>query len=308
METNKMNEIASKHLGQEGSYAVYTEHFDPSLLVPMPRILARKDWGITGDEFIGEDIWNCHEATFLLDNGMPVAGTLKIIYPSYSEFMVESKSLKLYLNSFDMCKMGETVASASYNYKCQVKTDLEHIIGEEVQVQFFGNRSVYGQDGYRKYVDLQTIVNLSTLEIDDYHADRTHLEFVPRERERLDSGYEQKFFTTNILRSRCRHTKQKDSGTAFIYLKMKPEWSIKPESLLKEIISLREVNEFHEFCAEKLYCNIMNTEKVDGCCVRLMYARRGGIDINPVRATETSYYEGDIYHDINIMSFKQQIQ
>ena len=91
MESKKFNEIATKHLGQQGSYAVQTDKFDPSLLVQMPRNLARDDWKIKGDEFVGYDVWHCHEATFLLDSGVPIAGTLKISYPSSSKYLVEDR-------------------------------------------------------------------------------------------------------------------------------------------------------------------------------------------------------------------------
>jgi 7-cyano-7-deazaguanine reductase len=132
-----MNEAASRSLGSANSYAVYTDKFDPSQLNPMPRILARQDWGIKGDEFVGYDVWHCHEATFLLNNGLPVAGTLKIICPADSEFMVESKSFKLYLNTFDMCKMGATMNEAIANYENQVKEDVSACIKANVEVAFF---------------------------------------------------------------------------------------------------------------------------------------------------------------------------
>ena len=95
---NNLNDIASKSLGSSASYAVYTDKHDASLLNPMPRNLARDGWAIKGDEFVGYDTWHCHESTFLLNNGLPIAGTLKIVCPADSEFMVESKSAKLYLN------------------------------------------------------------------------------------------------------------------------------------------------------------------------------------------------------------------
>lgn len=155
MSTN-MTDVASKTLGSANSYAVYTDTFDPSQLNPMPRILARQDWGIKGDEFVGFDTWHCHEATFLLSNGLPVAGTLKVICPASSEFMVESKSFKLYLNTFDMCKMGDTLTEAIDNYEKQVQKDISKAIGAEVKVGFFksGDDNLLNQDPGRGYYDL----------------------------------------------------------------------------------------------------------------------------------------------------------
>jgi 7-cyano-7-deazaguanine reductase len=293
MSTTNLNDIASKSLGSSASYAVYTDRHDASLLNPMPRKLAREGWGIKGDEFVGYDTWHCHESTFLLNNGAPVAGTLKYTYSSDSKYMVESKSAKLYLNTFDMCKMGQSVDTAIENYELQVKTDLEKALETEVDVKFFkSGDDEQGIFPMESYLDLQTFLGkeIETLEIDDYTAEKNHLQFEKvnysgfgysvKENKAL---YKNKFFT-NALRSRCRHTKQKDTGAAYIWINTLDS-VLKPESLFKQIISLREVNEFHEFCAEKLYTEIMKCPEVESCCVTLLYARRGSLDINPTRAT-----------------------
>ena len=293
MSTTNLNDIASKSLGSSASYAVYTDRFDPSLLNPMPRKLAREGWGIKGDEFVGYDTWHCHESTFILNNGAPVAGTLKYTYPSDSKYMVESKSAKLYLNSFDMCKMGQFVDTAIQNYEQQVKTDLEAALETPVDVKFFKSgddeMGIFPMSGY---IDLQTFLgaDLEKFEITDYNAEKNHLEFEQanypgygfstKDNKTL---YSNKFFT-NALRSRCRHTKQKDTGAAYISINTLNS-VIKPCSLFKQIVSLREVNEFHEFCAEKLYTEIMKHPEVESCAVTLLYARRGSLDINPCRAT-----------------------
>ncbi|CAB5226460.1 7-cyano-7-deazaguanine reductase [uncultured Caudovirales phage] len=280
MSTN-LTDIAAKTLGSSASYAVYTEQFDPSLLNPMPRHLARDGWGIKSDMFVGFDTWHCHEATFLLNNGVPVAGTVKYVYPADSEFMVESKSAKLYMNSFDMCKMGDTVDEAIKNYENQIATDLTNVIGKEVKVKFFKSGSV-GLFPLNDYTDLYDIVNKTrNIEITDYSAKENHLKFVSRP----DGGTlcDNKYFT-NALRSRCRHTKQKDTGAAYINIITKGT-SVDPISLFKQIVSLREVNEFHEFCAEKLLTSIMEHEEVVDCVVTLLYSRRGSLDINPSRAS-----------------------
>lgn len=286
MSTTNLTDIASKTLGSSASYAVYTEHFDPSLLNPMPRDLARKDWGITGGEFVGYDTWHCHEATFLLDNGYPVAGTVKYTYKADSEFMVESKSAKLYMNSFDMCKMGKTVKEAIANYEEQIRKDLTNVIGSPVEVKFFESGSdTRALDPVDDYTDLfwELLDVAPTINITDYSAKEDHLTFAklhPEDNEIVSSKY-----FTNALRSRCRHTKQKDTGAAYIHIITKNGMKVDPTSLFKQIVSLREVNEFHEFCAEKLFTTIMAHEEVQDCCVTLLYARRGSLDINPVRAS-----------------------
>ena len=286
MSTN-MTDVASKTLGSANSYAVYTDTFDPSQLNPMPRILARQDWGIKGDEFVGFDTWHCHEATFLLSNGLPVAGTLKIICPASSEFMVESKSFKLYLNTFDMCKMGDTLAEAIDNYEKQVQKDVSNAIGAEVKVGFFrsGDDTLLGQNPGRGYKDLFTEIATSELEstqITDYSGKEKY-SIVTEE----GSGGNLFMYFTNVLRSRCRHTKQKDTGAAYFIIRTK-KGIINKLELLKLVISLREVNEFHEFCAEKLFTEIMSNPNVENCSVMLLYARRGSLDICPVRASSSA--------------------
>jgi len=285
--TTNLTDIASKTLGSSASYAVYTEQFDPTLLNPMPRELARADHGITGNEFVGFDTWHCHEATFLLNNGYPVAGTLKYTYPAESKFMVESKSAKLYLNSFDMCKMGNSLKEAIVGYEAQVKKDLEAALQTTVDVCFFPSGSEL--NGYNafddEYKDLywELYDKADTISITDYSSQEDHLKFVklhPEDNEPVTSRY-----FTNALRSRCRHTKQKDTGAAYILIKSKDGMAVDPESLFKQVVSLREVNEFHEFCAEKLFTTIMKHPEVTDCVVTLLYSRRGSLDINPSRAS-----------------------
>lgn len=273
-----MSEIASKTLGSSASYAVYTEQFDPSLLNPMPRKLARDSWNMTGDEFDGVDVWRCHEATFLLNSGKPVSGTLKFVYPASSEFMVESKSMKLYLNTFDMCRMGSTYEEAVTNYKNQVKTDLEAILGAEVGVAFFGPLDVVHvvDSAFTPETYLDDLIS-DSVEFDDFKAERSHIELT--EYNNVSGAYQRWF--TNSLRSRCRETRQKDTGSG--YFVISHEKLINPASLMRQVVSLREVNEFHEFCAEKLFVEIQNAINPQSQSVALLYARRGSLDINPMR-------------------------
>lgn len=285
MSVNNMSDAAARSLGSANSYAVYTDKFDASQLNPMPRVLARQDWGIKGDEFVGFDTWHCHEATFLLNNGLPIAGTLKIVCPASSEFMVESKSFKLYLNTFDMCKMGETIEEAIENYEKQVTEDISKCIGAPATVGFFreGDQHEKEENPAEGFLDLfQTIGDdeLAKLEITDYAAKEKYNIVV----EDQETGEYVSYFT-NILRSRCRHTKQKDTGAAYFTVTTK-KGSVDPKELLKQVISLREVNEFHEFCAEKLYTEIMSNPLVEDCSVMLLYSRRGSLDICPVRASK----------------------
>jgi len=284
MSVSNMSEAAAKSLGSANSYAVYTDQFDPSQLNPMPRALARGDWGIKGDEFVGYDTWHCHEATFLLNNGLPIAGTLKIVCPASSEFMVESKSFKLYLNTFDMCKMGDKIHEAIENYENQVAKDISECIQAEAKVSFFkeGDQKLYEENPGEGYYDLFQLIGskaLQEMQIDDYSGKENHFKIIPAQ------TADEVSVMTGILRSRCRHTKQKDTGAAYFYITTK-KGRVDLEGLLKEVIALREVNEFHEFCSEKLFKAITANPEVEDCVVMLLYSRRGSLDINPVRATK----------------------
>ena len=294
------DEVSGKFLGQQGSYAVQTDKFDSSFLVPMPRSTVRSIYGITGEEFVGYDIWHCHEATFLLNSGVPIAGTLKVVYSSSSEFMVESKSFKLYLNSFDMCKMGDSVRTAIENYENQIKQDLQKVLKSDVQLRFFWRQDQNLHDFFLRYSNIEDGMDLSSIEISDYTSQGQYLKFEPYFEE------QEYWLKTNVLRSRCRHTKQKDTGMAFFYIKTKNH-KLNLESLFRQVVSLRMLDEFHEFCAEKLYYELMSTGCVSECCVSLLYSRRGSLDINPTRATNIHILP-HYYIDHTISSYKQQNQ
>ena len=308
MPKNKtLNEIASTHLGSDNSYAVYSTEVDPSLLVPMPRELGRKDWGIKSRNFKGYDTWHGHEACFLTDKGVPVAGTLKIVYPSDSTVMVESKSLKLYLNTFDQTKMGKNVYMATRAYIQRVEKDLTNLLHTEVEVDFFNSLT----DNYRCPIagavpPLESIVNVDRLEITDYTASENHLEVV--EKNFSKGEYTKFFYTSHLLRSRCRHTKQKDSGSIYISGSLSKNKIVTSESLLTHIISVRDSAEFHELLCEKIFSDLLELDIFEDLVVKMLYARRGSIDINPVRATSLQLAKADTLGDVKLLTEKTQMQ
>jgi len=305
MTQQSMSDIAGKSLGDSTSYAVFTDTFDPSLLNPMPRSLAREGWGIDGARMGGFDRWTSHEATFLLDSGRPIAGTLVFIYGANSEFMIESKSMKLYLNSFDMCRMGANLEEAIKAYESQINIDLSQTLQTKVQVRFFDSKDYLKSavDPLFGCNDLARLEGVEDVEFVDFTGEDNHIETVE-----FDSVLDQQWYT-NALRSRCRHTKQKDTGTATI--RYRGTKRIRPVSILKQIVSLREVNEFHEFCAEKILTEIdKKVNNMDCLGVALYYARRGSLDINPVRwirGTEASAWYSEIYN-VNLIVEKTQGQ
>lgn len=295
---SETNKLASKHLGSKGSYDVQTEHYDSSLLVSLPRAEARKDWGITGQEFYGFDVWHCYESTFLLNNGMPLAGTLKIVYPSYSECIVESKSFKLYLNSFDMCKMGKSLSFATMNYEKCIREDLEKLLGVDVSIKFHGYSTreevvvnpLFDYEPLEKMI-IPTIDQLA--KFSDYRSEDKYEIFT-----KSTNLYTEKV-KTNTLRSRCRHTGQKDTGTFFGYYE--GMYRMLYNEMLRKVVSLRMLEEFHEFCCEKLFVDtVMKDSKV---MIALLYSRRGSLDITPIRATSLHLIPVPLI-DVNILTKK----
>ena len=300
-------------LGQGDSYAVYTEKFDSSLLNPMSRAPLRERFNIKGDEFIGFDIWHCHESTFLLNSGLPVAGTLKFIYPASSPFMVESKSMKLYLNSFDMCRMGETLEEAKRAYVDQIVKDLSQVVGSQVRANFFDSVDWESWEGFVDNDIIGDCVNIAYFDqiyettFDDFRAGNSgkdsHITLVPKNFDGLTGCY-----FTNVLRSRCRHTKQKDTGTAVLWHDSADTWVVDPVSFLRQVISLREVNEFHELCAEKLFLDVKSkVPPEDEVTILLLYSRRGSLDINPVRSTDIDAIPSELL-DVETLTLKTQGQ
>ena len=117
--------------------------YDASVLFRIPRSENRTQYGISESSlpFVGFDVWNCYELSFLTNNGLPVCRMLKLIYTSSSTYLVESKSLKLYLNSFNMCSFGDSISESEINVKAIIERDLSKILETLVCVNLFDSHS-----------------------------------------------------------------------------------------------------------------------------------------------------------------------
>ena len=122
---DKVVEIAGKHLGKVGGDG-YSDQYNKDLLVKVPRYLNREGYGLTDKDFVGVDTWNCYEVSAITTKGQPVAGMLKIVCPSNSSHHVESKSIKLYLNSLNMTKIGDNAVECILEIEARVKTVLRN--------------------------------------------------------------------------------------------------------------------------------------------------------------------------------------
>lgn len=271
-------EIASTHLGKVGG-AGYKDTYDPELLVAIPRAYNREAYGIdeTNLPFVGGDVWNAYEVSAITEKGLPVVGMLKIYYPCTSQYHVESKSIKLYLNSFNMTSLGETSQDCVKFIEYTVAKDLSEALKTEVHCKM--HLTSYTQSyEIEKFPRLGALIDLDSIEFTAFKSDA----------DQLSVAYESEDLVTtrlvsNLLRSNCRVTNQPDWGDIYIHIKSHkiPDLA----SIAKYIVSHRQVSHFHEEIAEMTFMHLLNKFNPEKMMVACLYSRRGGIDINPIRAT-----------------------
>jgi len=274
------------HFTQLGKKSTNPEHYDPSLLFAIPRSENREKYNLIEGElpFIGVDVWNSYEVSFLTTNGLPVNRMMKLIYSADSEFIIESKSLKLYLNSFNMEKMGDSVGQAELEVLNRITNDLSTTLKTKVQAVFFTANSKE-QHPFAELANSDLIEqihpdNLKNIVFEHYN-----------ERPELLNGTKtvniQSYgFHTDVLRSNCRVTNQADWGDLFVNIET--IYEIDLASVLKYLVSFRRENHFHEEVAEMIYKRLWDRFHPSKLMVAAMYTRRGGIDINPIRASHTA--------------------
>ncbi len=264
-----------------GKQVAYPKGYSPELLVFVPRSANREIYGLQDDNlpFVGYDVWHAYELGFLTDKGLPVSGVLKIIYPANSPGIVESKSLKLYLNGFNMSYYGANREDGIIKICEIIKDDLSELLKTKVELHFFD--ATAGETGFdfTYYELLEARPETENLNFADFKENQSLLKI-------SDDKGGQIMVGTHLLRSKCRITGQPDWGSAYILLKgdQLPELS----SLLKYIVSIRNENHFHEEICEMIYKRLWDTFSPIELMVSTIYTRRGGIDICPLRASKAS--------------------
>lgn len=261
------NHLKASPLGKQSSYVnIYT----PALLFPIPRIAKREEIGILGDlPFIGADLWNAYEISWLNPKGKPQIAIGEILIPASSPNIIESKSFKLYLNSFN-----QTVFDSIEQVIDVMEKDLTKAAGQSVTVNLLPPKSFLNcQLGEFQGQCLDEL----DIEIHDFEISKDGLI--------SEDKYVEESLYTNLLKSNCLVTGQPDWGSVCVSYKGN---KIDPEGLLKYIVSFRNHNEFHEQCIERIFVDIMHHCKPAALTVYGRYTRRGGLDINPFRSTEFS--------------------
>jgi 7-cyano-7-deazaguanine reductase len=276
-----------------GQTVDYPDQYDPSILVREPRSNNRQHLDIhEGDlPFVGYDTWNAWEASTLTANGMPVTGVLKIVYPCDSTYIVESKSIKLYLNSFNMFRNGSSREKAVDDMVNTIKKDLSELLETNVQASFIleGART---SELYHAYDSLE-----HSLVSDDYcdNTNFTVYEETPsllKPCEPYGKYGRMAYWKSGLLKSNCRVTNQPDWGDVYIHIV--GDTHVTPESLLEYIVSFRNECHFHEEICETMYKRLNDLLKPEDLAVTCLYARRGGIDINPIRASRECLITRDL--------------
>lgn len=279
----QLNELVSVHLGKAGDGTVVKpyvtpDEVDPELLVAVPRHLNRTGYDIKDDDlpFVGMDAWNSYEFSTLLDNGFPISGWLKFVYSSSTPNIVESKSVKLYLNSYNMARLIKSTDDI-WMIEDKIKQDLSNAVGGEVEVFLRWGDIDTVKPIIGDFISLEHYCNIDKLQFTDYNEHAGILEVVPS-----IGRYER--WRSYSLRSNCRVTNQPDWGDVYVHIK--GDKAVTPESLLRYIVSMRKENHFHEEIAECIYKRMWDLLQPEELFVACLYTRRGGIDINPVRASD----------------------
>ena len=261
---------------QLGKVSTYIDHYDASLLFPLARAHKRAEIGaLTHAPFFGADMWTAFELSWLNPRGKPQVALAHITVPCETTHLVESKSFKLYLNSFS-----NTVFADAAEVQRRIRTDISAAVwaGGPMQAsvgvklvlpELFDREPLYEMDG----------LNLDRLDIECSR-------YTPAP-ELLRTEAEDQPVTevlcSNLLKSNCLVTGQPDWGSVQISYTGMP---INQEGLLQYLVSFRNHNEFHEHCVERIFMDIWTRCKPVKLSVYARYTRRGGLDINPFR---TSY-------------------
>ena len=260
------NSLKSLKLGQKTEYA---SEYDRTLLQPVPRALNRDGLGITQNQpfTIGADIWTAYEISWLNEKGLPQVAIADIYLDYQSQNLIESKSFKLYLNSFNQSKF------ADFNAVQQtMQRDLSECAKGDVKVRL-NPVVVY---------DSQKIDHLQGDCIDEQDIEITSYEFnADWLKDCVSDEIVEEKLVSHLLKSNCLITNQPDWGTLHIHYVGK---KIDHEKLLRYVVSFRQHNEFHEQCVERIFCDLMHYAKPEKLTVYARYTRRGGLDINPFRS------------------------
>ena len=258
-----MNTPQDSTLGQE---VAYPSQYDAGLLFPIPRAAGRAELDIADNAlpFTGHDRWHAYELSWLDARGKPCVATATFTVPCDSPNLVESKSLKLYLNSLNGERFNSDEAARE-----RIAIDLSARAGADVAVSFGLPEMAAAEEG--ESIDAQDI------EIDDYGP--PHPAYLSSD----EAQIVEEILASHLLRSNCPVTGQPDWGSVVLAYRGP---RIERTGLLRYLVSFREHAGFHEQCVERIFQEVLTYCRPTHLSVEARYTRRGGLDINPWRATQ----------------------
>jgi len=266
-----------------GKLVITPNKYDATLLFRIPRSENRIHYNIEQSHlpFVGFDVWNCYELSFLTNNGLPVSRILKLIYSCDSQFLVESKSLKIYLNAFNMDAFGNTIDEAEKNVVEIISRDLNQLLETEVKVILYNANSPIVK-AFSKYEHLN-LSDLIPINVQESIVFSHFKESPTLLKSKVSNDNHDYKFCADLLRSNCRVTNQPDWGDLFVEMTTKHDVDL--TSIMEYLVSFRKENHFHEEVVEMIYKRFLDIFEPKKLMVAAMYTRRGGIDINPIRAS-----------------------
>jgi 7-cyano-7-deazaguanine reductase len=250
-----------------GKTSAYQTQYAPELLFPIPRQQKRDEIGIAGTlPFFGVDIWNAYEISWLNMRGKPQVAIASVQVPADSPNIIESKSFKLYLNSFNQTRLANTDALLAL-----LREDLAGAVGAPVYIRL----ATPEQFRDLKMGELEgLLLDRLDIEVDNYTPSPGLL------KANHEEAPVEETLVSHLLKSNCLVTGQPDWASVQIHY-AGPQ--IDQEGLLKYLIGFREHNEFHEHCVERIFMDVLRQCKPGKLAVYARYTRRGGLDINPWR-------------------------
>lgn len=252
-----------------GHAVAYPETYDPSLLFPIARACNRAELGLAAAlPFAGVDVWNAYELSWLDARGKPAVALAELRVPADSPCIVESKSLKLYLNGYTQTRFVDAEA-----VRARIAGDLAAATGAAVAVTLLP-AARFGEVRLEPLAG--TCIDDLDLAIDDYGPPRPdYLAVAP--------GAEvEEALVSHLLKSNCPVTGQPDWASVQIRYAGAP---IDRAGLLRYLVSFRRHSDFHEHCVERIFVDLLRRCVPRRLAVYARYTRRGGLDINPFRAT-----------------------
>jgi 7-cyano-7-deazaguanine reductase len=253
-----------------GKSVAYRDEYDASLLFPIPRALKRAELGIGGTlPFHGVDVWNAYELSWLDTRGKPIVALAEFRVPAASPNIIESKSFKLYLNTFAQTRLGGIDEVVQ-----RLRRDLSAAAGAEIGVILRSARDFPRQQLHELDGDV-----IDDLDVDIDAYDEPQPAYLVAD----DAAIVDECLVSHLLKSNCPVTGQPDWASVQIRYRGP---RLDRAGLLRYVVSFRRHSDFHEQCVERIYTDLQARCAPQSLSVYARYTRRGGLDINPFRASE----------------------